>query len=201
MTGKEVTAEDKSDIHISVKVKSKMTGEEEKFSPNFGKMEMGEIQGAAKAAKNMADQRFKKFKADIQEVIEAGMFNKDNYQLVKDLKKDVEENIVKYEDILTYLEGVYSAKPDKFKAEITELTKNFQVMAGRRSTVRIKGQKAIKAIEDEKNKQEQTRSREDRTVTGSQRGGGSGGDKQFKQPTGAHHDRISSEFTPLMAKN
>ena len=138
---------------------------------------MGEIQGAAKAAKNMADRRFKKFEADIQEVIEAGMFDKDNYQLVKDLKKDVEENIVKYEDIITYLEGVYSAKPDKFKAEITELTKNFQVMAGRRSTVRIKGQKAIKAIEDEKNKQEQTRSREDRTVTGSQRGGGSGGDK------------------------
>ena len=72
-----------------------MTGEEEKFSPNFGKMEMGEIQGAAKAAKNMADRRFKKFEADIQEVIEAGMFNKDNYQLVKELKKDVEENIVR----------------------------------------------------------------------------------------------------------
>ena len=100
---------------------------------------MGEIQGAAKDAKNMADRRFKKFEADIQEVIEAGMFNKDTYQLVKDLKKDVEENIVKYEDILTYLEGVYSAKPDKFKAEITELTKNFEVMAGRRSTVRTKG--------------------------------------------------------------
>ena len=55
----------------------------------------GEIQRAAKAAKNMADRRFKKFEADIQEVIEAGMFNKDNYQLVKELKKDVEENIVR----------------------------------------------------------------------------------------------------------
>ena len=43
----------------------------------------------------MADRRFKKFEADIQEVMEAGMFDKDNYQLVKDLKKDVEENIVK----------------------------------------------------------------------------------------------------------
>ena len=58
-------------------------------------MEMGQIQGAAKAAKNMADRRFKKFEADIQEVIEAGIFNKDNYRLVKDLKKDVEENIVR----------------------------------------------------------------------------------------------------------
>ena len=52
--------------------------DEEKFSPNFGKMEMGDIQGAAKAAKNMADRRFKKFEADIQEVIEAGIFDKDN---------------------------------------------------------------------------------------------------------------------------
>ena len=39
-------------------------------------MEMGEIKGAAKAAKNMADRRFKKFYADIQEVIEAGIFDK-----------------------------------------------------------------------------------------------------------------------------
>ena len=58
-------------------------------------MERGKIQRAAKAAKNMTDRRFKKFEADIQEVIEAGMFNKDNYQLVKELKKDVEENIVR----------------------------------------------------------------------------------------------------------
>ena len=55
------------------------------------------------------------------------MFDKDNYQLVKDLKRDVKENIVKYEEILTYLEGVYSVKPEKFKAQITELTKNFEV--------------------------------------------------------------------------
>ena len=102
-----------------------MTGEEEKFPPNFGKMEMGDIQGAAKVAKNMADQRFKKFVADIQEVIDSGMYNKDNYQLIKDLRKNVEENIVKYKDILTYLEGVYSAKVEKYTTQITELTKNF----------------------------------------------------------------------------
>ena len=129
-------------------------------------MEIGEIQGSAKAAQNMADRRFQNFEGDIQEIIKAEMFDKDNYQLVKDLKKDVEDNIVKYEDILTYLEGVYSAKPEKFKKEITDLTKNFEVMAERRSTVRTKGKEAITAIEDEKNKQEQRSSREDRTVTG-----------------------------------
>ena len=127
-----------------------MTGEEEKFTPSFGNMNMGQIEGAAKAAKNMADRRFAKFEGDIQVVIELGMFDRDNYQLVKDLKKDVEENIIKYEEILTHLEGVYSVKPDKYTEELRELTGNFEVMASRRSTVRRKGMEAIKAIEEEK---------------------------------------------------
>ena len=84
-----------------------MTGEEEKFTPNFVNMEIGQIEGAAKAAKNMADRRFAKFEGDIQVVIEQGMFD-------RDLKKDVEENIIKYEEILTHLEGVYSVKLEKY---------------------------------------------------------------------------------------
>ena len=56
------------------------------------------------------------------------MYNKNNYQLVKDLRKDVEENIVKYEVILSYLEGVYS--------DIKELTKNFKVTEETMSTMR-----------------------------------------------------------------
>ena len=123
-----------------------MTGDEEKFTPSFGNMDMGQIEGAAKAAKNMADRRFTKFEGDIQVVIELGMFDKDNYQLVKDLKKDVEENIVKYEEILTHLEGVYSVKPDKFKEQLKELTGNFEVMAARRSTVRTKAEKQSKPL-------------------------------------------------------
>ena len=47
---------------------------------------------------------------------------------------------------------MYSAKPEKFKTEITELTKNFEVMAERRSTVRTKAKEAVAAVEDEKNK-------------------------------------------------
>ena len=46
-----------------------MSGNEEKFTPNLGSMDMGQIEGAAKAAKNMADRRFKKFEGNIQEVI------------------------------------------------------------------------------------------------------------------------------------
>ena len=60
----------------------------------------------------MADRRFKMVKANIQEVIKAGMYNKENYQLIKNFRRDMEVNIVKYEDILTYLEGVYSAKAE-----------------------------------------------------------------------------------------
>ena len=63
---------------------------EEKYSPDFVKMELGEVQGAAKAAKNMADRRFKKFEADVQEVIDEGRYDKDNHQLIKDLKRDMD---------------------------------------------------------------------------------------------------------------
>ena len=82
-------------------------------TPNLGTMDMYQIEGAAKAAKNMANRRFAKFEGDIQVVIKLGMFDRDNYQLVKDLKKDVEENIIKCEEILTHLEGGYSMKPEK----------------------------------------------------------------------------------------
>ena len=148
-------------------------------------MELGDIQGASNAAKNMADMRFKKFVANIQEVIDTGMYNKVNYQLIKDLRKDVEENIVKYEEILTYLEGVYSAKAKKYATEMAELTKNFEVIAERRSTMRAKVKEAVAAVEEEKNKQQLTRTREERVTTGSQRGGGREREKQFKQPQGA----------------
>ena len=43
----------------------------------------------------MADRMFKRFTEDIKVVIDAVMFDKDNYKLIKDIKKDVEENIVK----------------------------------------------------------------------------------------------------------
>ena len=160
-----------------------MGAEEEKYLPNFGKMELTEIQGTAKAVKNMVDRRFKKFTRDIQEVIDAVMYDKDSYQLVKDLRKDVEENIVSYEEILTHLEGLYSAKAKKFPKEIKELTKNFKVMEERRKKQAAEGER-----------------RGERCAC-VPKIGGKDGDKKFKQPTGAYPERISSEFTPLMAEN
>ena len=48
---------------------------------------------------------------------------------VNDLKKDIKENIARYEDILTHLVGVYAAKPTKYDIAMDELTKNFEVIA------------------------------------------------------------------------
>ena len=95
---------------------------EENYSPDYFKMDLADAQGAAKAAKNMADRRFKRFEADVQEVIDGGRYDKDNYKTVKDLKKNIEENIDRYEDTLTQLEGVYAAKPTKYGVEMDELT-------------------------------------------------------------------------------
>ena len=71
---------------------------------------------------------------------------------VNDLKKDIKENIDRYEDILNHLVGVYAAKPTKYDIEMDELTKNFEVIAQRRSTLRGEVKEAVPATEDETNK-------------------------------------------------
>ena len=45
---------------------------------------------------------------------------------VNDLKKDMKENIDRYEDILTHLVRVYAAKPTKYDIEMDELTKTLK---------------------------------------------------------------------------
>ena len=64
-----------------------MGAEEKKYVPNIGNMDLSEFQGTSKAAKNMADRRFKRFTEDIKVVIDSVMFNNDNYKLIKDIKK------------------------------------------------------------------------------------------------------------------
>jgi hypothetical protein len=43
---------------------------------------LADAQRAAKAAKKLADRRFKRFKADMQEVIDGGRYDKDDYKTV-----------------------------------------------------------------------------------------------------------------------
>ena len=73
---------------------------------------------------------------------------------MKELKRDTEDNIDRYEDTITHLDGVYSAKPAKKEDEMKELVENFGLIAERTDTVRRKVNEAKIAIEKERNKEE-----------------------------------------------
>ena len=109
----------------------------------------------------MADRRFKRFTEDIKVVIDTVMFDKNNHKLIKDIKKDVEENTVKLEEIWTHMEGLYSATVKNYPDEMKELTKNFKVIEEGRSTVRTKVKDALAAVEAMRNKEQQQRAEED----------------------------------------
>lgn len=96
------------------------------------------------------------------------------------------------------MEGLYSARVEKYPDEMKELTKNFKVIEEGRSTVRTKVKDALAAVEEMRNKEQQQRAEEDVPVL--PRRGERDGEKKFKMPTGAHPERISSKFTNLMAK-
>ena len=66
--------------------------------------------------------------------------------------------------------------------------------------MRTKVKDALAAVEEARNMEQQQRT-EEGNVPVLQRRGERDGEKQFKMPTGAHTERISSEFTPLMAEN
>ena len=175
-------------------------GEERIFFPNIGAMDVENLEENGKAAKNLADRRFAAFKVDIQVIFDIGMFDEDNHKQLKELKQDMEENLNRYEDILTHLQALYSVKPEKYNTQLKEMKENFEIINNRRSIVREKSLEAVKAIENERNKKDSRTIREDRTMTGSQ-GGGGGGDKQFKQPVGPQPGQLTQDFTPLQAEN
>ena len=105
---------------------------------------------------------------------------------MKDLKKDAEQNIDSYEDILTLLDGVYAANPSKVAAEIEELVKDFELIAERRDKLRGKVKEANIAIEEERNKYEVKKIKDDKdesSGSGKRGGSESKSEKQFKQPT------------------
>ena len=61
---------------------------EEKYMPDISTMSLAEQPGAALAFKKMAERRFKRFESDIQEVIERGRYDEEDFKNVKDLRKD-----------------------------------------------------------------------------------------------------------------
>ena len=83
---------------------------------------------------------------------EKGRYDEEDYKTVKDLKKDTEENINMFEEILTYLDSVYSAKPAKKEDEMKELVENLELIEKRRDTMRKKVKEANIAIEKKETK-------------------------------------------------
>ena len=151
----------------------------------------------------MAERRFKRFEGDIEEVIERGRYDEDDFKNVKDLKRDIEDIIDRYEDVITYLDSVYSAKPANRDKEMTEVADSFSEFAERRHTVRKKVKEANEVIEVARNKEEAKKNKEEKlSGSGGRRGGvKQEAEKQFKQPTGVLPDNISSDYTPLMTQD
>ena len=87
-------------------------------------------------------------------IIEMGMFDEDNHKQLKELKREVGENLNRYEDILTHLEALYSVKPEKYETQLKEMKENFVMINNRRSIVREKSLEAVKAIEEKRNNKE-----------------------------------------------
>ena len=166
----------------------------------MSKLNLEEKQRAAVAFKKMVGRRFNRFECDIA-VIEKGCYNEEDLKNVKDLNKDTEEITDRYEDIITYLDSVYSAKPAKKKKDMKEVADNFTEVTERRNTLRKKVKEANKAIEAARNKEEVNKGKNGKEASSKDgRRGGSKHEakKQFKQPTGVLPDRISSKHIPLM---
>ena len=131
-------------------------GEESKYSPGLAAMDM----------ESLTDRRFQAFEGDIEIIINMGMFDEDNVQLVKELKLGVGDTLTRYEEILSRLEAIYSVKPEKFKDQLKEMNENFGMISKRRYTVRKQCLEATKAIEDERNKKEAKSLATNRATTG-----------------------------------
>ena len=55
------------------------------------------------------------------------------------------------------MEGLYSARVEKYPDEMKELTKNFKFIEEGRSTMRTKVKEALAAVEEMRNKEQQQR--------------------------------------------
>ena len=113
-------------------------GEEPKYSPGLAAMDRESLEGAAKAAQGMTDRKFQDFEADIEIIIEMGMYDEDLVQQVRELKMGIGDAITRYEEIISRLEAIYAMKPEKNKDQVKEMNINFGLINKRRQTVRTK---------------------------------------------------------------
>ena len=123
-------------------------GEENKYNPGLMAMDIDGLEGEAKAAQSQTNRSFDAFEADIDVIINLGMFEEDNAKQVKELKSNAGDTLTRYEEILSRLEASYSMKPEKFKTQIKDMNDNFGVINTRRYQIRKLSLEASKAIEN-----------------------------------------------------
>ena len=88
---------------------------------------------------------------EIKEVKDRGYYNKEDFKKIRDLRRDQEDTINRYEEIITFLESVYAVKGTKQMNEMEYIVKNFQETTERRNTMRHKLKGANDAVETARN--------------------------------------------------
>ena len=87
-----------------------------------------------------------------------GLIDEDDFQKIKDLRRDTEETTNRFEEIITFLEGVYSPKGKKKEKELEDIDKCFEVITERRDTVIKLSKEATTVVEVNRNAAEEVKS-------------------------------------------
>ena len=174
-----------------------MEGREDKYVPDMLSMSMEEQAGVAVANKKMAERRLKKFKWVIEEVKDKGLFDEDDFQKIKDLRRDTKKTTTRFDEIITFLEGVYSGKGKKKEKEMEEIDKYFVVIIERRNTVIRMVKEATTVVETSRYAAEEAKAEIRSNENSSRRSGDRRSEgprpeeiKQFKQSTGGLPHKI-----------
>ena len=122
-------------------------------------MSIEEQAGVAVANKKLAERRFEKFKKGIEEVKDRGFFYEYDIQKIKDPQRDTEETTTRFEEIITFLEGVYSGKERKKEKELEDIVKCFEVITERRDTVIKMVKEATTGVETSRNATEEAKAK------------------------------------------
>ena len=133
--------------------------------------------------------------------MDRGFDDPDNVQMIRDLRKDSETVTGRLEYGFSPLESAYRTQGNK--KTLQELEPNFPVLAERRRTIAQRAKKFSETVTKKKQIKRKRPKESSTTIKeGTQNQGGlrrSHERGQFKEPTGQVPEKISREYSPLMA--
>ena len=100
-----------------------------------------------------------------------GFFDEEDFQKIKDLRRDTVETTTRFEEIITFLDGVYSPKGKKKEKELEDIDKCFEVITDRRDTVIRLSKEATTALEAIRNAAEVAKAEKRKKYNSSRRSG------------------------------